>query len=343
MCQIVKKKRILSAIVAVATALCGFIAFGGSGYAPGICFDAGAEETPAGGISVSQAKVQYNGRFDVIISVPAIELRADTVEMRIRFDPNVFEIVSWNPVLSGSMNSYDNTEGMATLVYASSSAVVDLSKGLEYRATMRVKNKNATGVHTITLSRYIVSNYDYKYRWEPLTKSADVKITRDLTTLSGVITSNGIGGQATVTLTDSDGIMVSTTVDLTLVNAEKNIYEGRYSFSGVEVGGSYVLEAAVSGARINTMELIPSGAGTQDLALNIPGDVDSDGEVTALDATQILRYLAGMTSEIKGADGKVNEYILSVAHVNQGSAFGILDATQILRYVAKKTSVLGTN
>ncbi|MBQ9384913.1 MAG: dockerin type I repeat-containing protein [Ruminiclostridium sp.] len=338
-----KKKRIISAIVAVAAALCGFISFGGSGYAPGICIDAGAEEAPAGGISVSQAKVQYNGQFDVIITVPPKNLRADTVEMRIRYDPDVFEIVSWNPVLSGSMSSYDNTEGVATLVYASSSAVVELKNGLEYKATMRAKNKNADGVHTITLSRHIVSNYDLGYKWVPAAKTVDVKITHELTTLSGVITSNGVGGTAAVTLTDKDGITVSTTVTLTLADAEKNTYKGTYSFSGVEVGGTYTLEAKVDGGETHTVEIIPSGASTKDLAVNRLGDVDSDGEVTALDATQILRYLAGMTSEIKGKDGVVNEYLLSVAHVNKAGTFSVLDATQILRYVAKKTSVLGTN
>ena len=54
---------------------------------------------------------------------------------------------------------------------------------------------------------------------------------------------------------------------------------------------------------------------------------------------QILLYDVGKPSLIRGSDGIVNEYLLSVAKVCGNSTLTAKDATQILRYSAHLTSV----
>ena len=68
------------------------------------------------------------------------------------------------------------------------------------------------------------------------------------------------------------------------------------------------------------------------------GDVNSDGKVNALDATQILRYANNKSSVLTGCV-KGDEKFLS-ADVNKDGKINALDATQILRYANNKSSVL---
>ncbi len=69
----------------------------------------------------------------------------------------------------------------------------------------------------------------------------------------------------------------------------------------------------------------------------IPGDVNLDGDVSASDATQILRHINGKTSVI---DTMTDESILAKADVNASGDVSASDATQILRHINGKTSVL---
>jgi len=67
------------------------------------------------------------------------------------------------------------------------------------------------------------------------------------------------------------------------------------------------------------------------------GDVNKDGYINALDATQILRHANGKTSVM--ADMTEAEK-LGIADVNKDGYVNALDATQILRYANGKSSVL---
>ena len=70
----------------------------------------------------------------------------------------------------------------------------------------------------------------------------------------------------------------------------------------------------------------------------IIGDVDGDGDVTAGDATQILRYINGRSS-LFTAEGADETLLIKIADVDGDGEVTAKDATQILRYINGKTSV----
>ncbi len=352
MCQM-KKKRILSAIVAFATALCGVTFFGGRGMMPDMSLVAGAEETSSGGISVSQAKVQKGGSFSVDIDVPANNIYIDTIEIRLLFDTDAFEITAWNPGISGAETNYSNSGGFATIVYATGGSGISLKNGFKFSAVMRAKSDAKLGEYDFKLSRCIVNSYDYNYRWNSPTTSATVKIINNVTTVGGTITSNGVPGTAVVTLTDGSGnaseaeVVLTESARVIRNDVEVILYSGKYSFSGVEIGDTVTIKAELDGCIANSEKLVVSSTaytGTQsgnavDLSMNKRADVDGDGTVSAFDATQILRYLTGKQSVV--GDAENTAYIILVACVTGGDRVTVADATQILRFLAGKSSVFG--
>ena len=67
------------------------------------------------------------------------------------------------------------------------------------------------------------------------------------------------------------------------------------------------------------------------------GDVNGDGKVNALDATQILRYANNKASVLSGVEE--DTALFKAADVNADGKINALDATQILRYANNKASV----
>ena len=333
-----RKKWILPHIVALVAAL--FIA--GLPHGVGIlptAATAGAAEID--GIGATKERVRRGDTFDIVVNLPATNNIADTVDIRIGFDPSVFEVRSWRPTINGSevMSNYSNADGFLALVAANSYA--DLSRGLTFTASMKVTSNAPVGSYLFTLKRAIIDNYDTKYRWQPGTTAAKVEVSNDLISVSGslsLVSSKPIAG-ATVVLTDNQGFSVSKDVVLNY-NARTRRYEGSYRIDEAESGVTYTLTISAPGCRTRTETFDAVYSTTiPDLTVNIVGDVDGDGEITALDATQILRFLAGSTSEIKGLDGITNEYLRSVGHVTAGGVLAVQDATQILRHLAGFTSV----
>lgn len=74
--------------------------------------------------------------------------------------------------------------------------------------------------------------------------------------------------------------------------------------------------------------------------LFILGDVNLDGKVNALDATQILRYSNNKSSILTGEDEYEADLAKFAADVNADDKINALDATQILRYANNKSSAL---
>lgn len=70
------------------------------------------------------------------------------------------------------------------------------------------------------------------------------------------------------------------------------------------------------------------------------GDVNLDGVVNALDATQILRYSNSKQSTFSAADDATLALLKKIGDVNLDGTVNALDATQILRYANGKSSVL---
>ena len=338
-----RKKRILPHIVALIAAL--FIA--GLPHGIGILpTDTVAEATEIDGIGATKERVRRGDTFDIVVNVPATNNRADTLEIRIDFDPAAFEVTRWAPSIgSGSaLANYDNSRGFAVVVAANSN--IDLSRGLVFTATLKAKNYAPTGIQDIRLSRWDVSNTDTGYCWTPAVTSLTLKVVDNLVSVSGKIAlaaPDTFSGTATVTLIDSKGNKMSTPVVLTR-NYATGKFEGTYQFNEAESDETYTLETVIPGCRTRSDTVTPGSSGLrEDVSVNLVGDVDGNGRVGASDATQILRYLVGNTTVIKGPDGIVNEYLLSVARVEGGRNLTTRDATQILRYLAGYSSVFDLN
>lgn len=64
----------------------------------------------------------------------------------------------------------------------------------------------------------------------------------------------------------------------------------------------------------------------QDVKICLLGDVNMDGTVSILDATEVQKGLAGLVS--------LNEYQSKLADMNKDGNVSIIDATQIQKYIA---------
>ena len=333
-----RKKRILPHIVALIAAL--FIA--GLPHGIGILpTDTVARAAEIDGIGATRERVRRGDTFDIVVNVPATNNIADTVDIRIAFDPTVFEVRSWRPTINGSdvMSNFSNTDGFLALVAAN--VYANLNNGLTFTASMKVKTNAPLSTYEFKLSRAIVDNYDTKYRWVPQTTGINVIVSNETASVSGNVSLKSATPitAATAVLRDSEGHSVSQNITLGY-NTRTGQYEGSYRFDDAESGADYTITVSAPGCRERTETFNTAYSLTiLDMPVNMYGDVDGDGDVTALDATQILRFLAGSPSEIKGLDGITDEYLRSVGHVTAGSILNVQDATQILRYRAGFTSV----
>ncbi len=103
-----------------------------------------------GGITVSRSDVTAGGTFTLYINVPAINELADSLSIRVDFDPNVLEVVSWTPrVQNCNATAYN---GYITLTGAGQNRYVDLSRGISVSANMRVKSTAQRGYTYIDLT-----------------------------------------------------------------------------------------------------------------------------------------------------------------------------------------------
>ncbi len=148
---------------------------------------------------------------------------------------------------------------------------------------------------------------------------------------TGVTVSGNLSGTASYTEVE----LVSEN-DTVIAVAET--VNGKYIFENVK-NGEYALR--VSGKKCRTRDYRIK---VNDIPINIDveiflyGDVHSDGFVDAKDATQILRYEAGLPSVFDNND----EYLKEVANVVSTDELSAKDATQILRYEAGMKSVFDT-
>ncbi|MBR6800319.1 MAG: dockerin type I repeat-containing protein [Eubacteriaceae bacterium] len=72
----------------------------------------------------------------------------------------------------------------------------------------------------------------------------------------------------------------------------------------------------------------------------VTGDVDGNGKVNAIDATQILRYANGKASVFTNTTEEEFIALVCVSDINGDGNVNAIDATQILRYANGKPSLL---
>ena len=123
-----------------------------------------------------------------------------------------------------------------------------------------------------------------------------------------------------IELIDSDGYTMYT---------ETN--DGNYTIYGVEKYEKYTMKVKMPGCPDRSYTITASTSDIiQNATLRRYGDADGDGKITATDATQILKYDAGMQSKLSSADG----YTLKAVSLFGDTQPSAKDATQIIRYLS---------
>lgn len=140
-------------------------------------FPAAAGAVPVSGISISDSSPAPGSTFTVTVSVPAAE-NADTASVRVEFDSSAFEVTEWSPKMENSL--CNSGKGFFVLTSANADRVIDLSRGLELKATVRASD-SASGAYTFRLVKhsfsYVKDNgYEYVELWQPTFTEASVNI-----------------------------------------------------------------------------------------------------------------------------------------------------------------------
>ena len=110
------------------------------------------------------------------------------------------------------------------------------------------------------------------------------------------------------TQTETDDQLEKVTTDATYEAAGSDVYTAKVTFEGKEYTDTKMVTIPQLTAKV------------------IYGDVDGDGYVTSIDATQVLLYVAQKIQEIR----------VTEADVDGDANITSMDATEILLYVAKK-------
>lgn len=99
-----------------------------------------------------------------------------------------------------------------------------------------------------------------------------------------------------------------------------------YKFSNVATG-TYTLKVMKENHVTREYTVVVGNSSViQDVKICQLGDVNMDGTVSILDATEVQKGLAGLVS--------LNEYQSKLADVNKDGSVSIIDATQIQKYIA---------
>lgn len=131
------------------------------------------------GISVSKTELSNSEEFRVEITIPPAE-NADTASLKVEFDENVFEVVEWDPEIAGGIAN--SGAGFFGLSAANVERKIDLSGGMTFSATLKVKNEADSGEYSINLVKtsfcYVMDNgYEFMELWFPETFEAVVNVT----------------------------------------------------------------------------------------------------------------------------------------------------------------------
>ncbi|MBO6230188.1 MAG: hypothetical protein J6O50_06440 [Ruminiclostridium sp.] len=127
-----------------------------------------------GGISFSTSNVYQGDQFTLYIKVPPIDASVNLAEIAVGFDGNAFEVVTWDPRISGGVPTYDAN---SLKLSVANSGGLDLSNGLTLSATMRAKtNATANRYRFVLTKSSITSNTISKGLWSPTTSQDYVTV-----------------------------------------------------------------------------------------------------------------------------------------------------------------------
>lgn len=143
-----RSARLLCVVTAILTALSFLV------------FPAGADGIS--GIYASKISAAQGDIFYVYVNIPAMQAEADALSVMVDFDPNVFEVLDWDAHLNISdvlqFSNYDNTYGYFTVTTANTEDSIDLRRGLNFVAEMRVRSGAQLGRHYIKMTQYSLTS-----------------------------------------------------------------------------------------------------------------------------------------------------------------------------------------
>ena len=131
------------------------------------------------GISASVTEAAPGDSFTVFIDVPRSS-NGDTLSIRVEYDPDVFEIVSWDPDIPNCISNIG--DGFIAATSANVQRVIDLGSGMHLTAEAVVKRNAPTGGSDLRLTSssisYVKDNgYEYVELWEPKNLTARVRVS----------------------------------------------------------------------------------------------------------------------------------------------------------------------
>ena len=134
----------------------------------------------SGGI-YAPGEAQRGTSVDVTVEIPGMAKLVDNMAVTVQFDPTVFEVEKWEPVIDGMIvvPSVSNTAGNFGFTATRSGNLLDFPKGIAFKATLRVKDNAKLDDTVLTLSKASVMIDDLGVLhegWTPDSKTAVVTI-----------------------------------------------------------------------------------------------------------------------------------------------------------------------
>ena len=145
-----------------------------------------------GGISLSDNDLTAGDKFDLFVNIPQLLRKADHAEINVEYNSSAFEVLSWNSGISGVSEKVDETKGILSFTYDSSTAALDFTDSEILIANMIVRSGASTDTETFELTSWSVVYTDelgVKHElWDTPEKnrtvSAKVRAISDLTVKS---------------------------------------------------------------------------------------------------------------------------------------------------------------
>ena len=234
---------------------------------------------------------------------------------------------------------------------------------VQFVAVMKVKANASLGDITIKINKHdfytvddtaSIVHYDW---WDPAVDTVTLKVANSLT---GKITKYDFGTSSNntdLTVKLKSSANVSPVTGATITTGEPDLEytikigsDGTFTFKGLTPGVSYTLEVDAwceifnnkTSKNITITDIkIDTGVATLDIGdveIWLYGDVDHDGDIDSLDATQILRYIVGRVTNNDITSNTSNNYKMAKVLVNDAE-LSARCATQILRKLVSQSSV----
>gem|GEM_PF-1717982 len=146
-----------------------------------------------GGISLSRSGAYQGSTFTLYVNVPVISEKADSGNIRVNYDGSIFELVAWEPVITGGADY--SGYGYIGLTAGTAGRSIDLGRGLTFMAVFRAKSTAPVGTYSFSLAEgsfsYLKNNgYERQELWIPAVRNAGINVVSGYVPYRSVVTDN---------------------------------------------------------------------------------------------------------------------------------------------------------